>query len=110
MDKDVRVLEDKGCKTKLLPTSFVDRKSDLLDIRDNEIDISHSNSRSEEESRKMVIDAAVQIGGHFYRSTWAVVNMRYDVVLCMPWNITVSQLSITRSLQSKCKDSNSLLW
>ena len=57
---------------------------------DTEIVISHSKNQSEEVSRKIVVDAAVQIGEHFYSSNWAVVDARYDVLLGMPWYATVN--------------------
>lgn len=39
-----------------------------------------------ESSHQMVNNAKIKIGSHIYRSNWAISDLRYDILLEMPWH------------------------
>lgn len=53
----------------------------------------HSNQSTEDDVNKIVWNTKVKIGTTEYRSNWAISNIRYEVLLGMPWH-EHSQLEI----------------
>jgi len=58
----------------------------LLNFDSQEIKIRHYNKSSTESSVKIVKDTTVWIGEHCYQSNWAVADIKYDILLGMPWH------------------------
>lgn len=85
--RQCKILKDDGCNTNIISTDFVKRNGKILKIINNKLSIEHSQENSSELISGVVVDAIVQIGRHQYRSNWAIVNCRYDVILGMPWHM-----------------------
>lgn len=84
--KQVTVLNDDGCNTKLLPDDFVRRNRHLLTAVKKETTSHHSEKNKSQKSDMIVLNAEINLGSHFYESNWAVSNSQYDVFLGMPSN------------------------
>lgn len=42
---------------------------------------------SDEEASEIVIGAVLELGGHEYTSNWVVADLRYDVIIGVPWRV-----------------------
>lgn len=85
--KQCKILKYYGCNTNIISADFLKRNQKYLKIRQQITNIEHSNENSSMLSSTIVVDATVQIRNHNYRSNWAVVNCRYDVILGTPWRM-----------------------
>lgn len=85
--RQCKILKDDGCNTNIISTDFVKRDGKLFKIIETNISIEHSQENSSELTNGVVVAAIVQIVKHQYRSNWAIVNCRYDVILGMPWHL-----------------------
>ena len=82
----VDILKDDGCNTNVMSSSFIKKHGHLLTLKKDNLSITHSENKTTETATQLVVDAEVRIGAHRYRSNFAVVNCRYDILLGMPWN------------------------
>ena len=82
----VDILKDDGCNTNVMSSSFIKKHGHLLTLKKDNLSITHSENKTTETATQLVLDAEVRIGAHQYRSNFAVVNCRYDILLGMPWH------------------------
>lgn len=72
--EEIVVLKDDGCNTNVLSTVCVAQHRHVLDIRAEEIVISHSDKNSTRTAKEMVHNATIKIGDHTYASNWAIAT------------------------------------
>lgn len=85
-NQEVTILKDDGCNTNVISLHFAKRNRKVLDIRKAKSTITHSNKSTEEESNFIVKGAIVQMGSHSYCSNWVIADIRYDIILGIPWH------------------------
>ncbi len=83
----VKVLKDDGCNTNVVSKEFFKRNRKYFNVKKCNVEVSHSQKGSVENSSQAIIGATLQIGKHSYKSNWLVANCRYDVLLGMPWHV-----------------------
>lgn len=72
-----------------------------LNITDHELEIEHSNEDNIENTTGIVLDVVIQIDKHTYRSNWAIVNCRYDVILGTPWHMDNNVITNYQDMSAK---------
>lgn len=85
--KRVRVLKDDGCNTNVVSREFFNKNRKNFKWKNCNVEVSHSQKGSVENSSKSIIGATLRIGKHLYKSNWLVANCRYDLLLGMPWHV-----------------------
>ncbi len=78
-------MKDDGASTNILSKRFYERNSHLFTIKKSNLRISHSSSEKEEKRCAMTDHAKIKIGEHEYTSRLVLANIRYDIILGMPW-------------------------
>ena len=63
-----------------------------LKFVDDDVLVQNSNKYSKERTSQIVLNGALKIGNHLYKSNWVVSNCRYDVLLGMPWHVANNPL------------------
>lgn len=82
----MRALKDDGCNTNVISRDFVEKNRHRLTIINQPVTINHSEKDEEETVNEVVINAEIKLGNLTYNSNWAIGNIRYDVILGVPWH------------------------
>lgn len=85
-EQQVTTLKDESCKINVLSNDFVRGLHYQHDLPEANIEISHSQISSTENSRFLVANAKIQISKQAYTSNWSVVHTWYDVLLVISWH------------------------
>lgn len=86
VEQGVEIIKDDGCNTNVISLDFANKHRDKLNVRKCELSLCHSAKSTEEEIIEIVWDTKLNLGETEYRSNWAIANIRYDILLGMPWN------------------------
>lgn len=84
--REVTILKEDGSNSNVISKDIIKKYVYQLDTRDAEVNISHLKKDTGAKETSVVVGATIQIGDHWYTSHWVVSNLRYDILLGMPWH------------------------
>lgn len=85
-DQHVRVFKDDGCNINAISKEFVNKNRIRFKIISKRTNIKHSKKSSSETSDSMASNGTLQIRNRKYTSNWILTDLRYDVIIGMPWH------------------------
>lgn len=82
-------LKDDGSNSNVTSWEFANRNSRLSKIRNKTAVFRNSSKNLAETTTEKVINGTVQTVRHGYFSNWIIADLRYDLILDMPWHTDV---------------------
>lgn len=83
--QEVTVLKEDGCSTNVILKSYFKRHQHMLNVKESQNCISQFMKDVTEQLEHVAVQTSLEMGDQKYKSNWAVLSLRYDILLGMPW-------------------------